>query len=201
MKKVLPRREFEAGFLGDHFRAAGNGVRGAAALLVPVGSLEQLFLLRRDEISALFLELFEHRVVDRGIDDEIAVRRAARSVIVGLADRGVLCGLDDVGGLVDHHRRVAGADAVGRFARAIRRFDHRRTAGRNRQIADRHQLVRQRNARLLDTLQDVFGNAKLLQRGAHQAHGLVGRLSARRMRREDHRVFALDRRRWRCRSA
>src|SRR5688572_21330361 len=60
-------------------------------------------------------------------------------------------------------------------------------------IANRHQLVGQGNTRLLNALQDVLGNAELVERGAHQAHGLVGRLLARRMRREDHRVLALDR--------
>ena len=114
-------------------------------------------------------------------------------MIVGLADRGVARGFVDVGGLVDHHRRVAGADAVGRLAGAVRGFDHRRAAGGDRQIADRHQFVGQRNARLLDALQHVFRHAQLLQRRAHQANGFVRRLPARGMRREDHRVLALDR--------
>ena len=124
---------------------------------------------------------------------QVAVGRAARAVVVGLADRGVAGGFDDVSGFVDHHRGVAGADAVGRLARTVGGLDHRRPAGGDRQIADRHQLVGERDAWLLDALQHVFRNPSVLQRRAHQPHRFIGRLLARRVRRENHRVLALDR--------
>ena len=53
--------------------------------------------------------------------------------------------------------------------------------------------LRERNARTLDALQQILGRAELAQRRAHHAHGLVRRLPAAGMRREDHRVLALDR--------
>ena len=43
----LVRREGEAGFGGDGRGRARDGVRGAPALLVPVGPLQLLLLLRR----------------------------------------------------------------------------------------------------------------------------------------------------------
>jgi hypothetical protein len=47
------------------------------ALLVPVGPLQLLLLLLVDEISALLLQLLQQRVVDLGVDDQIAVGRTA----------------------------------------------------------------------------------------------------------------------------
>ncbi len=84
------------------------------------------------------------------------------------------------GRLVDDHRGVAGADAVGRLARTVGGLDHRGTAGGDRQIAARHQLVGERNARPLDALQQVVRHAECLQGGAHHPHRLDGRLAARR---------------------
>ena len=168
-KNVLSGGSAKPAFAAIDCGGPRDGVGGAAALLVPVGSLRAAaFSSALTRYPPSCCSCCEQRVVDRRIDDEIAVGRTARSVVVGLADRGVARGFDDVGGLVDHHRRVAGADAVGRLARAVGGLDHRRAAGRDRQIADRHQLVRERNARLLDALQHVFGNAELLQRRAHQ---------------------------------
>jgi hypothetical protein len=43
-------------------------------------------------------------------------------VVVGLADPRVARGVDDVRGVVDDHRRIAGADAVGRLPRAVGAF-------------------------------------------------------------------------------
>ena len=140
------------------------------------------------------LQRGHERVVDRRIDEQVAVRRAAGAVVVGLADGAVARRLVDVGGLVDHHRRVAGADAVRRLSGCVGGLDHRRAAGGNREIADRHQLVRERNARAFDALQQIFRRPQRPQRRAHQPHGLrsvVLRLVG--MRREDDRVLALDR--------
>ncbi len=183
----------EAGDLRDDRRGAGDGVRGAVPVGVPVGLLQQRLLGGVDQVAAFGLQLLQEGVVDRGVDEDVAVGRAAGSVVVGLADRGVARRLHDVRGLVDHHRRVAGADAVGRLARAVRALHHRRAAGGDGQVAGAHQLVGERDARALDALQQILGRAELAQRRAHHPHGLVRRLPAAGVRREDDRVLALDR--------
>ena len=114
-------------------------------------------------------------------------------MIVGLADRGVAGGLHDVRSLVDHHRRVAGADAVRRLARSVGGLHHGGPAGRDRQIAEAHQFARQRDAGAFDALQQILGRACRPQGGAHDAHDFVGRFPAGRMRRENHRVLAFQR--------
>ena len=114
-------------------------------------------------------------------------------MVVGLADRRVPRGLCDVGRLVDHHRRVARADAVRRLAGAVGGAHHRGAAGRDRQIADCHQLVRKGDARFLDALQQIFWRIERAKRRAHQPHRFIRRLLAGRVGREDHRVLALDR--------
>ena len=136
MKKVLSVRQREAGLLARRprpARAIVSAVRRPSR--VPVRRLQLRLLLVVDEIAAFVLQLREERVVDRGVDEQVAVGGAAGAVVVGLADARVARRLLDVGGLVDDHRRVAGADAVGRLARSVRRLDHRRAAGRDRQIA------------------------------------------------------------------
>src|SRR5262249_27907548 len=50
----------------------------------------------------------------------------------------------DIGCLIDHHRRVPRSDAVRRLTRTICRLHYGRPAGGDRQIADRHQLLRER---------------------------------------------------------
>ena len=114
-------------------------------------------------------------------------------MVVGLADARVPRRLLDVGGLVDQHRRVPGAHAVGGFSRSVRGLDHCRSAGGDCQIATRHELVGQRDVRPLYDLEDVLRGALLAQRRAQQPHGFRGRLPAGRVRREDHRILALDR--------
>ena len=93
-------------------------------------------------------------------------------MVLGLADPGVPGGVGQVGGLVDEDRRVAGADAVRGFARAVRCLDHRGTAGRDRQVAHGHQLLRQRDARSLEAQDEVLRGALLLQGGAKHADDL-----------------------------
>ncbi len=115
-------------------RAIVSGVR--CPFGVPVGAARAAaFSALVDQIAALGLQLLQERVVDRRVDEQVAVGGAAGSVIVGLADARVARRLDDVRRLVDHHRRVAGADAVGRLAGAVRGLHHRRAAGRDRQVA------------------------------------------------------------------
>jgi hypothetical protein len=125
--------------------------------------------------------------------EQVSVGRAAGPVVVGLADPRVARGFFHVCRLVDHHCRVPGADAVRRLAGSVGRFDHGGAAGGDRQVASRHQVVRQRNARPLDDLEHVLGRAQLLQGGAHHADGFDRRVPARGVRREHDRVLALDR--------
>ena len=99
----------------------------------------------------------------------------------------------DVRRFVDDHRSVAGADAVGGLAGSVRGLDHRGPAGGHGQVARGHQLVRQRNARALDRLQDVFRSTQPAQGLAHQPDDFVGGAAARRVRREDDGVLAFDR--------
>jgi hypothetical protein len=81
----------------------------------------------------------------------------------------------DVGSFVDDHRRVAGSDAVRRPARAIRCAHHRLTAGREREIASSHQVLRQRDARILDALKQIRGGTLAPDRFAHHAHHFESR--------------------------
>ena len=98
----------------------------AAPLGVPHRRLELALLLGAGEVAAFLLQRLEERVVDRRFDQQVAVARAARPVVLGLADPRVHRGLGEVGGLVDDDRGVAGADAVGRLAGAVGGLHHRR---------------------------------------------------------------------------
>ena len=145
-------------------RATVSIVRCPLASHITASSVR--FLVGGREVAAFLLQLLEKRVVDGRLDQQVAVAGTARAVILRLADARVHGRLGEVGGLVDDDGGVAGADAVGRLARAVRRLHHRGTAGGNRQIADRHQLLRQRNARLLEAQDQIFGRALLAQRRA-----------------------------------
>ena len=114
---------------------------------------------------------------------------------------GVAGGVGDVGGLVDHHGRVAAADAEGGLARAVGRPDHGGAARGERQVAAGHQLLGERDGRLVDALEDVGRRALADHHLAQEADDLVrgppgAGVRARRSRRPGPR-----RRRWRCPAA
>jgi hypothetical protein len=114
-------------------------------------------------------------------------------MVRGLRQPSVACRLDDVSRLVDDHRRVAAADAEGRPAGAVRRLDHRRPAGRQRQVALRHQSLGQRNRRLLDALEHVCGGALAHHHLAQDADHFARRSLGTWVGREDDGVARLDR--------
>ena len=99
----------------------------------------------------------------------------------------------DVGRFVDHHRRVAGADAVRRLPRAVGRAHHRRAARRDRQSQPAISACASGMLGCLDALQEIDRRAERRERRAQQPHGFVRRPPARRVRREDHGILALDR--------
>ena len=152
------------------------------------------FSARVHQIAALGLQLLQEGVVDRGVDEQVAVGRAARAVVVGLADPRVARRLDDVRGLVDRpssrcrrrRRRPACPSCRPLFTIAGPPVAIVRS-----QV--RISSLRERNARTLDALQQILRRAELAQRRAHHAHGFVRRLPAAGMRREDDGVLALDR--------
>src|SRR5690606_34442904 len=185
--------ELEARLPCDDVRGARDRVDRPSAFGVPHDRLELRLLLVAREVTALFLQRIEKRVVHARLDDQIAVARAAGAVVLRLADSRVPRRLRDVRGLVDDHRRVARADAVGRLAGAVRGLDHRGAARRDGQIADRHELLREGDARLLDALHQVLRRAELLQYRTQDARDLERRVLAQRMRRENDRVTTLRR--------
>ena len=88
MRNVLPAGIENPASLGDRGGRPRDGVRRAMPLGVPVRGLQQFALAPLDQVSALApAAAVEHRVVDRRVDDQVAVRRAARAVVVGLARR------------------------------------------------------------------------------------------------------------------
>ena len=100
--------------------------------------------------------------------------------------------LFDVGGLIDDHRGVARAHAEGRLAGAVGCLHHGCAARGDGKIAERHELLSQRNAGLFDTLHEILGGPLLLE-GSPQNSGSFSRSLAGRMRREDDSVPALER--------
>ena len=182
----------EACSVGEGLGRDRDRVRGAVALVVPQDRSQPLTLLAGDDVAAFLDQAVAQRVVDRGLDHQVAVGRAARSEVGGLAEPRVARRLGHVRGLIDDHRRVAGADAVGRHARAVGRLDHVPTAGRLDQVGPRHQVLGGRDARSFEALQQVLGRALAGERAAHDLDRLPGRPLAARMGREDDRVAALD---------
>ena len=112
-------RDAESGGGGELGSGLGDGRHDPSAVVVPHRSLEQGLLLVGREVAALGLQLGDHGVVDAIVDEQVAVGRASGSVVGGLRHPGVLGGFGDIGGFVDHHRRVASADTEGRLARAV----------------------------------------------------------------------------------
>src|SRR5207244_2134732 len=53
----------------------------------------------------------------------------------------------------------SGADAIGGFPRAVRGLDHRGATGRDREIADDHQLLGQRDTRLREAQDEILRRA------------------------------------------
>src|SRR5262245_23200358 len=74
-------RNLKAGDLRNRHRWPRDGANRAATLAIPHRPLQQLLLLGRCEMTALFLKLRQESVVDRLVDDEVAVGRAARAVV------------------------------------------------------------------------------------------------------------------------
>ena len=185
-------RDRETGRLRELLRRDGHRVRRPVPLVVPHDAAQLCLFLSLREISAFLLQLREQLVEDRGLDDQVAVGRAARAEIRCLGQPRVARRFLDVGGLVDDHRRVARSDAVGRRAGAVRGAHHGLAAGGDDQVRARHQRLRHRDVHLGQALQDVGRRAFPLQRLAHQSHGLERRLLRARVRREDHAVARLD---------
>src|SRR5581483_8658622 len=98
---------------------------------------------RRQEIAALGDELALDRLGDRLVDDDRVLRRAEDAVVEGLARDHVPDGLLHVRRPLDEGRRVAGAHAVGRFARAVGGANQPHAAGRqdHGHVAVLHQLL------------------------------------------------------------
>ena len=182
----------EARRLGELLRRDRDRVRRPVRLVVPHRAAQRRFFLIAGKVAALDLQLREQLVEDRRLDDEVAVRRAPGAEVGRLGKPRVAGGFLDVRRLVDDHRRVAGADAIGRRAGAVRGADHRLAAGRDDQVRARHQRLRHRNIDAREALQDVGGRAFALERLAHQAHRLERCLLRARVRREDHDVARLD---------
>ena len=137
-------------------------------------------------------ELVAQRVVDPGVDQEVAVRGAARSEVGGLAETRVAGGLGDVGRLVDDHRGVAGAHAVRRRPGAVGRLHHVASARGLDEVGLGHQVLRCRDARPLQAQQEVGGRPFPRQGAAHDLDRLPRGLLAARVRREDDGVATLD---------
>src|SRR5689334_3496914 len=95
-------RDLEAGDLRNRPRGPRDGAARAAPFGVPHRSLQQLLLLGCRKMTALLLKLRQKTVVYGLIDDEIAIRRAARAVVGGLADARIARGVFDVRRLVNH---------------------------------------------------------------------------------------------------
>ena len=123
--------------------------------------LQQRLFRVADEVAAFGLQLLQEGVVDRGVDQQVAVGRAAGAVVVGLADARVA-------------RRLARCRRSRRSPSWRCRRRRRRPAcrscrppspspGRRWRSSGRrsaHQLVRERDARPLDALQQIFGRAR-----------------------------------------
>src|ERR1700744_5573717 len=92
-QETLAFRDGETGKFRDPGCRARDGRRGAVTLVVPENGLQFDFLLRRNEITALFLQLGEEGVVNRSFHNEVAVGRAARTVVGDLTDAGVSGGV------------------------------------------------------------------------------------------------------------
>src|SRR6185437_1813333 len=67
-------------------------------------------------------------------------------MVVGLADTDEAGRIGHIGGFIHDDRRIACAHAVGGFAGTVRRAHHVLAAGGDREVAGRHQRLRQRLA-------------------------------------------------------
>ena len=99
-----------------------------------------------EEVTALRLELALHLAGDRRIDHNRILRRTEHAVVKGLAGNDVADRLADIRAAFDVGRRVTGADAVGRLARAVGGADqsHAACGKDDRHIALLHQFLRPR---------------------------------------------------------
>ena len=114
-------------------------------------------------------------------------------MVLRLADAGVHRGLFQVRGFIDDDRGVAGANSVGGLARPVGSLHHRGSAGCNRQVADGHQFLCERDARSVEAQDEVLGSALFLQGGAKDPHDLERGLPAQGMGRENDGILALHR--------
>ena len=77
MRNVLSLRNREARPSRDDVRRPRDGVRVSAGPRHPSRRAQQLLLALVDDVAALRLQLRQKRVVDRGLDDQVAVGRTA----------------------------------------------------------------------------------------------------------------------------
>ena len=184
---------FESGDLGESLRRDRYRVRRAMAFTIPHRLPERRLFLVVGEIAAFLLQLRNHLVEDRGLDDEIAVGGASGAEVRCLRQHRVACRFLDVCRLVDDHRRVTRTHAIGRCARAIRCAHHWLSARRDDEVGARHGGLRHRDVDLGQALQDVGRRTFLFQGLPHQPHRFERGLLRARMRRKNHHVAGLDR--------
>ena len=144
MSRRVSGRDRDAAFLGDEGRGLADERRVGQPLRRDEDARDGVHLRLVHEIAALRLELALDVFGDRLVDDHRVLRRAEHPVVERLAGDDVADGLLHVGGPFDERGRVAGADAVGRLARAVRRAHEPHAARRqdHRHVAVLHQLLR-----------------------------------------------------------
>src|SRR5262245_6334641 len=97
------------------------------------GSLELSFFLQVTNVSALFPEFVQYRVLSRLITDDRLLRRAESSVIKTRSRQNIANGFGYIRSLFDVSWNVARAYTKSRFACAVRCPNKSRSAGRKDQ--------------------------------------------------------------------
>src|SRR5438034_7749359 len=80
-QKILVRRNCESCKLGNDGSRTSDCLWSAVSLVVPIHLFDLCLLIVVDEVSAFLLEPAQQRVINRSIDDQVAVGRTAGSVV------------------------------------------------------------------------------------------------------------------------
>ena len=173
--------------LADGLQLDGAVVEGRGA--------QRRHLLLGQQPCAQPLELGQHRVPHRLVDDARLLGRADHGRVEGLGDQHVDRRHPDVGAAVDVDRRVARTDAQARLARRVGGRDRLRAAGGPDEVDAGvvEEVLRGVERRVGDDLKGVRRHAGGLAGRLEQLDGPLGAARRARRRAEDHRVARLGR--------
>ncbi|SAP62566.1 Uncharacterised protein [Klebsiella oxytoca] len=186
-------RNGEACQLSDFIRRLTND-SGVQRAIFQNDILNRFQLLALQQVAAVAGETFANGVVYGIYNDYGLLGSTNNAVIEGFRHQYGCDGAFDISRFVDNNGSVTRAYADCRFTRAVRCFNHARTAGSEDQVDIRvmHQRIGQFYGRLVNPTNQIFRRAGSDSRLQYDISCFIGCIFSTRMRGEDDGVTSLQ---------